>query len=77
MAQKPRYHISQVDPIVQKFGKEEPASVFYLAQTYNLGICIGELIGIGLSPDDLRKAIDVLIDTAVKTRAPAPIPGQG
>lgn len=62
------YHINDVDPIITELQQKTPVSVFYLAQTYNLGKAISELIGMGMDPNELKKATVALVDDAVQRR---------
>lgn len=68
MAEQKRYHVNDVDPIVTKLQQESPQTVFYMAQTYNLGKSIDELIGMGMDPQELKKAAVTLVDVTVQRR---------
>lgn len=66
-----RYTLNQVDVrIVQTLPKESPATIFYLNQSYNLGVAVGELVGMGCNPDEIRQAFELILSEAVKNRKP-------
>lgn len=71
------YHINDVDPIVTELQQKTPVTVFYMAQTYNLGKAISELIGMGMEPNELKKATAALVDHSVQQRLTGKSPLQG
>lgn len=63
-----RFKVAQVNPALMVQVEANPATHYCLAMTFQLGCSIGELIAMGVPPDELLATIDKLVEHAVKTR---------
>lgn len=75
MNQRPVHKISEVDKGLLEGVARSPATAYCIAMQFQLGCAIGELIGMGVKPENLLQTIDQMVDQAIQTRTPAPETG--
>lgn len=65
-----RFKSTDVNNVLMHAIAADPTTQYFAAMTFQLGCAIGELIHMGVKPEDLSATIDTLIDMAVETRSP-------
>ena len=75
MNQRPSHKIAEVDKNLLEGVAKSPATAYCIAMQFQLGCAIGELIGMGVRPENLLQTIDQMVDQAIQTRTPQPETG--
>lgn len=63
-----RFKLGEVDQTLLAQLNGNQATHYYAAMSFQLGCAIGELIAMGMNPDELLTVCDQLVDHALKTR---------
>lgn len=63
-----QFKVDQVDQTLMQSLDANHATAYFAAMVFQLGCSIGELIGMGVPPEQLLESVLQLVEKAVKTR---------
>jgi hypothetical protein len=64
-----KFKIDQVNGALMGALQQDEPTAFFAAISFQFGLAIGELIGMGVTPAQVKSACDEFVEKAVKTRA--------
>lgn len=64
-----QYRFSEINCQLMSELQTEQATIYYTVMSFQLGVAIGELVGMGVPPGKILETVDQLVLQAVKTRS--------